>query len=73
MCSFLLMVFVVVVVVKTRLTFIHHVILFNPFVRSVVKNVAIGFAATNIQQRYALVNIGVVRVAFFQLRANNCF
>ena len=59
-----------VVFAKTCLAFIHYLILFNPFVQSVVKNVAIEFA-TNIQQRYAPVIIGVVSVAFFRQRVNN--
>ena len=45
-----------VVFAKTCLALVHYLILFNPFVQSVVKKVAIEFA-TNIQQKYAPVNL----------------
>ena len=45
-----------VVFAKTCLAFVHYLILFNPFVQSVVKKVAIEFA-TNIQQKYAPVKL----------------
>ena len=54
----------IVVFAKTCLEFIQYLVLFNPFVQTIVKNVAIEFV-TNIQQRYAPVIIGVVSVTFF--------